>query len=97
MSKNTVNRRLRTARREPVGNDKFAGFTRRILRAYSRRVAAGDIEALADMTALVEDLDDAIAVAVIGLHNYGYSWTEIGARLGVSRQAASKRWGGDRR
>lgn len=63
------------------------------MQAYARRVAAGDIDALADMTGLAAELDEAIAQAVIGLWKAGYSWAEIAARLGVSRQAAQQRWG----
>ena len=69
-------------------------FIRRILRAYSRRVADGDIEALSLMTGLANEMDDAIAQAVKGLRAQGYSWTEIGDRLGISRQAARQRWTG---
>jgi hypothetical protein len=29
---------------------------------------------------------------VIGLRNAGYSWAEIAARLGVTRQATQQRW-----
>lgn len=94
MSKNTVNPRLRNRRRAVVENDEFAAFTRRVLRAYARRVAAGDIDALADMTGLANDLETHIRTAVVGLREVGYSWTEIAARLGVTRQAAHKRWGG---
>lgn len=93
MSKNTVNPRLRTRRRRVVENDEFAAFTRRIVRAYARRVAAGDIDALADMLRLADELDTTIEQAVISLHQIGYTWTEIAARLGVTRQAAFKRWG----
>jgi hypothetical protein len=46
------------------------------------------------MTGLADELDDAIAQAVNGLRAQGYSWAEIGARLGISRQAAQQRWGG---
>ncbi|MGI5236998.1 hypothetical protein [Dactylosporangium sp. CA-139066] len=89
----------RPRRRAVVENDEFAAFTRRIIRAYARRVAAGDIEALADMVALSENLDAAIGEAVTGLRNHRrrYSWEEIAARLGITRQAAHKRWGGERR
>ena len=80
-------------RRRAVENDEYGEFIRRILRAYSRRVADGDIEALALMTGLAGELDDAIAQAVKGLRGQGYSWAEIGARLGVTRQAAYDRWG----
>ncbi|WP_203839257.1 hypothetical protein [Winogradskya humida] len=76
-----------------VENDKFGKFARRIIRAFAKRVGDGDVEALQDMVALSSDLDDAIGVAVMGLRAYGYSWEEIGSRLGVSRQAAQQRWG----
>jgi hypothetical protein len=99
VSPNSVNRALtakpRKPRRRPVvENDEYAAFTRRIIRAYARRVAAGDVEALTDMVALSIELDRAIGRAVIGLRTYGYSWAEIALRLGITRQAAQQRWGG---
>jgi DNA-directed RNA polymerase specialized sigma24 family protein len=45
------------------------------------------------MTGLATDLDDALSQAVTGLRMAGYSWAEIAARLGVTRQAAQQRWG----
>jgi hypothetical protein len=78
-----------------VENDEYAAFVRRIVRAYARRVATGDVEALTDMVALSSVLDDAIAEAVTGLRSHGYSWAEIAQRLGISRQAAQQRWGTD--
>ena len=96
MSKNTVNQSLTSRRRrDVVENDEFAAFARRIVRAYARRVATGDIEALADLTTLAADIEAAIRVAVIGLRNFGYSWADIALRLGVTRQAAQQRWGGE--
>ena len=80
-------------RRRPVENDEYASFIRRVMRAHARRVAAGDVDALADMTGLATELDEAITQAVTGLRNIGYSWAEIAARLGVTRQAAQQRWG----
>jgi hypothetical protein len=68
-------------------------FVRRILRAYARRVGDGDVEALGLMLGLAEEIDTAIADAVKGLRAYGYSWAEIGARLGITRQAAQQQWG----
>ncbi len=82
-------------RRDVVENDEYAAFVRRIVRAYARRVATGDVEALTDMVALSSVLDDAIGDAVTGLRGHGYSWAEIAARLGISRQAAQQRWGTD--
>ena len=80
-------------RRRSVENDEYASFIRRVLRAYARRVATGDVDALADMTGLATELDEAISQAVIGLRKAGYSWAEIAVRLGVTRQAAQQRWG----
>jgi hypothetical protein len=91
--KNTDKARLsRDRRRDVVENDEYAAFARRIVRAYARRVAAGDIEALGAKVGLAGELDTAIHHAVIGLHGYGYSWTAIALRLGISRQAPRQRW-----
>ena len=76
-----------------VENGEYAAFARRVLRAYARRVADGDVEALAVMLGLAAEIDDAIAQAVTGLRASGYSWAEIGSRLGITRQAAQQRWG----
>jgi hypothetical protein len=91
---NTVNDHLTSKRTRPVvENDEYAAFARRILRAYARRIADGDIESLALMTSLAADIETAIRNAIIGLREFGYSWAEIGSRLGVTRQAAQQRWG----
>ena len=74
-------------------NDEYAAFARRVLRAYARRVADGDVEALTLMTDLADEIDSAISQAVKGLRAFGYSWAEIGSRLGITRQAAQQRWG----
>jgi hypothetical protein len=76
-----------------VENDEYAAFARRVLRAYARRVATGDVEALTLMLGLSAEIDTAIGQAVSGLRQFGYSWAEIGARLGITRQAAQQRWG----
>jgi hypothetical protein len=76
-------------RRRSVENDEYASFIRRILRAYSRRVGDGDVEVPVLMLGLADEIDTAIAEAVMGLHACGYSWAEIGSRLGITRQAHS--------
>jgi hypothetical protein len=83
-------------RANTVENAEFAAFTRRILRAHARRVATGDVDALADLVALSTSLDQAIGQAVTGLRAFGYSWAEIAHRLGITKQAAQQRWGGTR-
>jgi hypothetical protein len=80
-------------RRRVIENDEYAAFLTRVIRAYARRVALGDIDAITLMCGLSAELDTAIAQAVTGLRQVGYSWADIGSRLGVTRQAAYDRWG----
>jgi hypothetical protein len=79
--------------RTTVENPEYAAFLRRAIRAYTRRITAGDIEALTDLIQLGRDLDTATTQAVTGLRHFGYSWADIAARLGVTRQAAQQRYG----
>src|SRR3954454_6691747 len=100
MSKNTVKPaltpkpRTKRARRE-VETREFDAFVRRILRAYARRVAAGDVEALRSLSQLSSEVDAVTRLAVAGLHQapYAYSWSEIADRLGVTKQTAHERYG----
>ena len=63
--KNGVRANLTEAReRGQVENKEFAAFAKRILRAFSRRVAQGDVEALTDLLAFERDLQGAIQDAV---------------------------------
>jgi hypothetical protein len=90
----TVNTPLTPKRRtRVVENDEYAAFLRRVIAAYSRRIAAGDIEAITTMAALADHLDTAIRDAITGLRGYGYSWADIAMRLGITRQGAQQRWG----
>lgn len=86
---------LRPARRArpSVENDEFASFARRVIAAHGRRVACGDVDALADLIALSAQVDAALQEAVSGLRAFGYSWARIAAGIGTSRQAAQQRWG----
>jgi hypothetical protein len=94
MSKNTVKPGLRAKRaKKTVENQEFDAFARRILRAYARRVASGDVEALRTLVNLSSELDAVVRLAVVGLRDVPYSWGEIASRLGVSRQAAQMRYG----
>jgi hypothetical protein len=89
-----VNGSLTPNRPKPViENSEYGAFARRVLWAYIRRIAAGDIESLTHMVSLADDINDAITRSVHGLRAAGYSWAEIGSRLGVTRQAAQQRWG----
>src|SRR5918912_289067 len=99
MSKNTVKPALtpkpRKRSRREVENSQFDAFVRRILRAYARRVGAGDVEALRSLSLLSSEVDAVSRLAVAGLRTspYSYSWSEIAERLGTSKQAAQMRYG----
>ena len=64
----------------------YAAFATRIIRAHGRRIADGDIDALPDLLDLADELDAATQHAVNGLRAFGYSWADIAARLGTTRQ-----------
>jgi hypothetical protein len=66
----------------------------RMVRAAGRRVGREDEFELAELLALRDDLDEAIADAVAGQRQYGNkSWTAIAAATGTTRQGAQQRWG----
>lgn len=85
-----------------VENTDYGAFLKRAVRALGRRVAAGDVEDLAELVALRQELDEATAEAVRGLRAEpsAASWQAIADVLGITRQAAMQRWpdvGGARR
>ena len=88
-----VNRTMTRKRRTmAVENDGYAAFLRRVLRAYARRIAAGDIDSFTEMAAIAAEMDQILRQAVAGLRAAGFSWADIAARTGTTRQAAWKRW-----
>jgi len=96
MSADTVKPAVRAKRgKRVVETSAFDAFARRILRAYARRVAAGDVEALRSLTMLSAEVDAVTRLAVVGLRQapYSYSWSEIADRLGTTRQASQMRYG----
>jgi hypothetical protein len=91
----TVKQRLTPKRRtRTVENDDFGAFVRRILKAYRRRIARGDIESLTGLWQLRAEVEHELQASVNGLYEHGYSWAEIGQRCdGMTKQAAWQRWG----
>lgn len=71
----------------------YAGFARRAIRAYGRRVADADPEDLREMLEMRVVLEEAIATAVDGLRVRS-SWADIARALGLSKQAVQQRYGG---
>lgn len=104
---NAVNPSLTPARprrrreRAPLEATDFAQMMARMIRAHGRRVADADVEDLADLVALRDELEAAITFAVVeSRKRHGRSWADIARGLcghgkpdGVSRQAAQQRYG----
>jgi len=72
-------------------------MVRRMIAAYGRRVAGGDLAELEQLVALRTELDAEIDAAARALHEGtddrpGYSWTDIGRVLGITRQSARERF-----
>lgn len=82
--------------RRHVETPEYGAFARRIVAAYGRRVADRDIEALTGLADLASLVDSYTLLAVANLRSEaggGYSWTDVGRALGITRQAAQQRYG----
>lgn len=76
-----------------VETPEYAGMLKRMIRAYGRRVADADPEDLAAMAGVLEELLDAVQVAVDGQRAQGWSWAIVGRSLGITKQSAQERFG----
>lgn len=55
-----------------------------------------DLTGLAGLTALVADVDNVLAATVREMRaRHGWSWQQVGDALGITRQAAQQRFGGE--
>jgi hypothetical protein len=70
----------------------YASGVRRLIRGMGKRASA-DLDALEWLAGAVDYARDALAVAVDGCRARGYSDGEIGAALGITRQAVGQRFG----
>lgn len=78
-----------------AGRDSYAAFMRRAVRALRRRAEGGDLDGLVALLALQDQVAEEIRRAGHALHSNGvrpYSWAEIAAVTGTSRQAAALRF-----
>ena len=75
--------------------EEWGAFLERILKATARRVGSGDIEGLAVIARVQHLVDETMQHSVDRLRGepWSYSWTDIGLRLGITRQAAQQRFG----
>lgn len=82
--------------KRPRETPEMVGMARRIVRAIGRRVGDRDVEALAGLAALQAEVDAVMAETVARLRSPeggGYSWTDVGRVLDITRQAAQQRYG----
>lgn len=68
--------------------DELPGAVRRMVASLLRRSALGDDDALRAIVELRAMTRDAVVDGADRLHGAGYSWADIGAILGVTRQGA---------
>jgi hypothetical protein len=57
---------------------------------------AAKVDAVAEAARAYGGAGQALEDAVAAARAYGASWTDIGAAVGLTRQAAYQRWGADR-
>jgi hypothetical protein len=67
----------------------------RMMQALARRAGEGDLEALESLALLQRSMRVQVTEAARALRQAGYSWTDIAGCLGISRQGAQQRFGGD--
>lgn len=65
----------------------------RMIRAAGVRVGDADEHELSRLFGMREELEGAIRNAIAGQRSIGRSWDHVGRALGISRQAAFKRYG----
>ena len=73
-----------------VENESYAAFCMRVAKSLGDRVGDGDVHQLSYIRDLKTIVAEAEGRAVLGLLAQGYSYAEIGAGLGISRQAVHK-------
>lgn len=93
--------RRRAAPRRQKDPEELSSFIAHVIRLVRRDAAAvaEPSEALPHLAALGRVVDDEMheAVRVLRSAPYGYTWEQIGDQLGVTKQAAQKRFGGETR
>ena len=77
-----------------VENDEYAAFVRRRSSAPTATVSPpATSRPSPPWRPSPINLEDATRQAINELNAFGYSWADIGMRLGITRQGAQQRWG----
>lgn len=81
------------ARREREAPE-IGAACQRLLAALARRAEGGELEALEQLSLMESAVQQYLALGVRGYRaGHGFSWTDVGRVLGISRQAAQQRFG----
>lgn len=94
----TRRRARRAARRPRVEREaaELGAMVARMLTALARRAEGGDLEGLVELVNLQAWLSGCQKRAARALASeQGYSWAQLALRLGITKQAAHGRWGGE--
>jgi hypothetical protein len=70
----------------------FAGAAARMVKRLGIRLSMEDPDYLVFLVALDEKLEEAWRVAIAGQRGAKFTDREIGAQLGITRQAVEQRW-----
>lgn len=70
--------------------NEYAGASIRMAKALGARVASGEVDQITQFARVEEALRLAKWEAIDGLHRFGYSWAEIAAETGQTRQSVQK-------
>jgi hypothetical protein len=79
------------AEKKHVETSDYTQTVLRMVQGLGRRVAAGDVDELPALLEVAEEAEKAFRQAGQALQRRGYSWAEIGLRLGTTRQSAYRR------
>ena len=81
----------RRSRRDRPEAPEIGKAARRMVRSLVGRAGEGDWEAIEELVTTRAAVADAIGAAIVGAHEFGYSYTELADVLGTSRQAVRQR------
>jgi hypothetical protein len=84
--------RLSARKAEPRSDEDLVGAVLRLIDAVGRRAATADPDSAQHLRLIGEQLDAATVVAVRGWRAAGFSDSQIGRELGVTKQAVQQRW-----
>jgi hypothetical protein len=89
--------RVRLAKPPERELPEYIAFARRVVRGAVKRflvLEEGDLEDLAELAALADEVNAAVAEVVRGANSTRrWSWTDVGRAMGITRQSAWERWG----